>query len=131
MPEANISVTKNRTTPGNILENCATATATVTPAPIITIPANGTWKGSVSVCAANNVTTGARQDARIVTSGAGGAPADGTVLVVAISYRDTSPGVMYLSGVTIAAGANPITLNLVNSTATTFSSSGAAAGELL
>jgi hypothetical protein len=58
-------------------------------------------------------------------------PPDTSVILAAISYRDTAPGVSYLANITITAGTSGATVNLVNSTATTFSSCVSYAGTFL
>lgn len=111
---------------GQLVSNSTTSTV------VITIPAGRTWVGTVSVCAANNQTTAAMQNSRVVVVGTGAVPAATTPLAVAISWRDTAPGVMTVPNVYVVAPAgNAVTLELVNSTATAYSGSAVCAGYLL
>jgi hypothetical protein len=97
----------------------------------LTIPAGRTWVGSVTAIAASLATTASTQSAKVVTNGTGVTPAAGTIVAVSLSSRDTAPGVTTQKVFVTAPAANSVTLELVNSTATTFGGAACASGTLL
>lgn len=108
------------------VDNSVTATT------IITIPAGRTWVGSVSVCASNADTTQSLASTKVVTAGTGVVPAVDTIIANAISRRDSAATVMTHYPVYVTApGGNAVTLQLVNSRATTYSGTASANGRLL
>ncbi|MGK5530861.1 hypothetical protein [Streptomyces sp. URMC 129] len=132
MPDGIVGAVPAKTHPSNnlcggvVVQNSTTSTA------FLTIPAGRTWRGTISVCAANNRTTAAHGDTRVVTAGTNAVPAADTILAVAVSFRDTAATVSTLGPVSVTAPAgNAVTLNLVNSLGTTYSGSASAVGELL
>lgn len=103
-----------------------------TPTTIITIPAGRTWVGSVSVCASNADTTQSLASTKVVTAGTGVTPAADTIIANVISRRDSAATVMTHYPVYVTApGGNAVTLQLVNSRATTYSGTASANGILL
>lgn len=132
MPSGTVGVVETKTNPANILSGGTVVQNSTTSTAFLTIPPGRTWRGTVSVCAANNRATAAHGDSRVVTAGTGVVPAADTILAVAVSFRDTAPGVATVSGVEVVAPAgNAVTLNLVNSLGTTYSGSASAVGRLL
>ena len=131
MPNGNMGVSPVIPDPNVILSGGTVVTNSVTSTAFLTIPAGRTWQGHVSVCAQSGATTSSVQNARVVTAGTGAVPAAATILTIALSGRDTSPGVMPQFCTVVAPAGNAVTLNLVNSTATTFSGAASANGVLL
>lgn len=118
--------------PADIVSGGVQVDNSVTPTTIITIPAGRTWRGSVSVCGSNADTTQSLASTKIVTAGTGVVPAADTIIANVISRRDSAATVMVNYPVTVTAPAgNSVTLQLVNSRATTYSSTGSANGILL
>ncbi len=130
MPEAQYSVSPAR--PGAIVVG-STNVATNNRTPFLTIPAGATWVGTVSVVAASGSGTSSIQNSRVLVGGTAGAvPAVDTVIMTALSGRDTAPGVVTHEGVTIVAPASgPVTLDLLTSTATSFAGAASATGSLI
>lgn len=104
-----------------VLSGYARATNTVAPAIVLTIPAGRTWVGTVTIQASNLATTASVADTRAVVTGQGAGPPDGTVIGVAQGALNTSTTVVQVDNVCIGAPlGNPVTINIVNSTGTTF-----------
>ena len=125
--------TKNAIPTGaNIVSGGVQVDNSVTPTTVITVPAGRTWVGSVSVCGSNADTTQSLAGSTVVTAGTNVVPAAGAIIAGVISRRDSAATVMthYPVYVTAPAG-NAVTLQLVNSRATTYSGTASANGILL
>lgn len=132
MGESSINVTPAKATAGNILTGSLVLLASTTQTAFLTIPAGQTWFGSITVMAASTATVASTQNCRVVTAGTGVLPAAATMVAVALASRDTSPGMVTIPNVTvIAPSGNTVTLELLNSTATTFGGAAVANGVLL
>lgn len=113
----------------NLVAGTVTLTNSVVSTPFLTIPANRTFVGTVSVSCANMVTTASYQTAKIAVVGVGALPL-GDIMQCA-GTRDTTVGAVTLD-VTVAASAAGATLNLILSNAiSTLSGTASAAGVLI
>ena len=112
---------------GNIVTNSITSTV------LITVPAGRVWKGTISVVGLSAATTASMQNARVVTVGTNVLPPANTILAIAASQMQSSgPSEMQVTDVYVSAPAgNAVTINLINSTATTFTGTAACNGVLL
>lgn len=117
---------------GNILSGGVIVNNSNTPTTFLTIPAGRAWNGTVSVSAANGVTTQTDGNTSVVTAGTGVIPAAGTVLAVGLSKRDTGSGQNTIPDVWVFAPAsNSVTLQVVNNiAATTYTGAATASGIL-
>lgn len=132
MPEQVVTVTPLPVDPANILSGGIQVDNSTTSTVVITVPAGRTWVGSVSVLGSNADTTQSLASTKVVTNGAGVIPAAGTIIGLAISRRDAACTVVTHDQVRIVAPAgNAVTLEVVNSRATTYSGAASANGTLL
>lgn len=132
MGESNVNVTPAKVDANSVLCAGTVLLASTTQTAFLTIPAGRTWYGTVTAIAASLATTASTQNSRVVTAGTGVIPAANTIVAVALSSRDTAPGVVTIPNVTIVAPAgNSVTLEILNSTATTFGGAAVANGVLL
>lgn len=113
-----------------ILWGTATATDSTTPVTLITIPAGRVFKGQLNVTATSRATTAAYGTASLRMTGTGAFPTSGTNFMTIGSSRDAS-SVPLTFDVQLTAGSVDTTVQLVNSTVTTFNSSASAFGELI
>lgn len=121
MGEHVVDVVPGRTNPGAVLSAVGIVSNSVTQTSVLTVPAGRTWVGTVTAIATSTATVASAQNVRAITAGTNVAPAVGAVLAVATGGRDTTSTVQATPGVTISAPAgNAVTVDLVNSTATTF-----------
>lgn len=132
MAESQTSFIPARPGPGSIVVGSVNV-ATNTRTPFLTVPAGTTWVGTVSVVAASGSATSSIQNSKVLVGGTAGAvPAVDTVILTALSGRDTSPGiVIHRDVVIVAPAAGPVTLDLQTSTATTFAGAASATGNLI
>lgn len=134
MPGASkVEICQQIPAPTSILCNGINVVNTITGSTIITIPAGRTWYGTVHVAANNTTAVAADAVALVKVFGSGVAPANGTIVAFAAASGATGTTDGGTSGpLYIAAGAGgAATVQLSNSTATTFSSYAAANGVLL
>lgn len=116
--------------PANINSGSTIITNSTTPTTFLTVPANSSWSGTVSVTAISSVAPGAPAvgTASVTIVGTGSTPATGTVLVTAgassTGAGNTTTQIVYVA----APVGNSVTLQLTNSTATTFAASANANG---
>jgi hypothetical protein len=107
--------------PAGVLANSAVVVNSVTQTNVLTVPAGRTWVGQVVVISTNLVTVAAAQNTRALIAGTGALPAVGTIIALATSARDTASTMVTVKNVTITAPAgNAVTVDLLNSTATTY-----------
>jgi hypothetical protein len=107
--------------PNKVLSAYNKASNSTTPVNVLTVPAGRTWTGSVSIIASSQSATAVLADTRAVTAGTGVLPAAGTIIGVSQCDRDTTSTVVMVPDVVVAAPAgNAVTIDVVNSTATTY-----------
>lgn len=127
-----VSIVPATTSAANVLSGGVQVDNSVTSTAFLTVPAGRTWVGSVAVCGSNADTTQTLATSRVVTAGTGVTPAAGTIIASVISRRDVASPTMALDKVYVVAPAgNSVTLELVNSRATTYSGTASASGVLL
>lgn len=126
------------TNPGQILSGSNTATNSTTPVTLITIPAGRTWIGALTIGATNSAAAGTTATAKITTSSASTIPSNSVNLLTVhcstvgttaglASQNNATPGDVIINNPT----GSSITVQLTNSTATTFTSDATAIGILL
>lgn len=121
MGEHVVDVVPGKTNPNAVLSAVQIVSNSVTQTSVLTVPAGRTWIGTVTAVATSGATVASAQNVRAITAGTGAAPAVGTVLAVATGARDTASTVQVTPNITITAPAgNAVTVDLLNSTATTF-----------
>lgn len=122
MAEHVVDVVAGKTNPNAVLSGTQTVSNAVTQTTVLTIPAGRTWVGTVTAMATNTATVAAVANVKAVTAGTNVAPAVATVLAVAVGCRDTATTVQVTPNITVTAPVgNAVTIDLVNSSATTFS----------
>ncbi len=133
MAESTVRVEPTAPAAGNILSGGVIVNNSNTPTTFLTIPAGRTWKGDISVSAANGVTVATDGNTSVVTAGAGVVPTAGTILAAALSKRDTGSGQVVMTDVfVVAPSANAVTLQVVNNiAASTYTGAATATGQLL
>lgn len=115
--------------PPLIASGSASVSDSVTETEILEVPADSTFVGWVTVVAVNRVTTTADyQTARVRIDGTTGTPANNADILVAGSSLDTGGPSTVTQYLQVTAGSSAVSLNLVNSTATTFDSCASANG---
>lgn len=115
----------------NVVTGSVTVSDSVTATTFLTIPAGRTFSGQVTIVANSRATTAAYGTASCVVTGTNAVPATGSVIIIAGSSRDASACPVTQTVQVTAPAGNTVTLQLVNSTATTFNSSACANGQLL
>jgi DNA-binding beta-propeller fold protein YncE len=116
---------------GNVIAGSVTVTDSTTATTFLTVPAGRTFAGQVTIVANSRATTAAYGTASCVVTGTNAVPATGTAIIIAGSSRDAGVCPVTQAVQIIAPAGNAVTLQLVNSTATTFNSSACANGQLI
>lgn len=115
----------------SVASGASTQTDSTSAVTILTIPAGKTFVGTATVVANSRATTAAYATASLQTNGTNAVPASGSSLLIAGSSRDASACVVTQQIQATAPAGNSITLQLVNSTATTFNSSASVNGQFV
>lgn len=119
------------TASGNVASGSATQTDSVSAVTVLTIPAGKTFTGWATVVANSRATTAAYGTAALQINGTNAVPASGSNLLLAGSSRDAAACVVTQQIQATAPAGNSVTLQLVNSTATTFNSSASVNGQFV
>lgn len=107
--------------PGLVLSAYVRVSNSTTQTNVLTVPAGRTWVGQVTIQSSSQSGTAVLADTRAVTAGTGVLPVAGTVIGVAQSARDTTSTVFTVDNVVVVAPASgPVTIDVINSTATTY-----------
>lgn len=116
---------------GSIANGSGTQTDSVSAVTILTIPAGRTFVGTATVVANSRATTAAYATAALQVTGTNAVPASGSNLLIAGSSRDAGACPVTQPIQASAPAGNSVTLQLVNSTATTFNSSACVNGQFV